>query len=129
MYSKNITLFVFASLMYFSPNFTFAKVSFTLKNDTLLKVKKEIKKKSIEFQNNETPSIIKRGEKLVIEVKDETQKKVVVRLHSSLGRLIKEYGEVEKKIIVPTDTFLPGLYLVIIKKTNAREVRKVLITE
>ncbi len=100
---------------------------FLFGNDTSVTTYKGIN--DVVIKKIETPTIVKRGQNLVIEVENIAKEKIIIRLHSSLGRLIREYGEVDKKIIVPTQKFLPGLYFIIIKKQNEREVRKVLVTD
>ncbi|TAE74354.1 MAG: T9SS C-terminal target domain-containing protein [Bacteroidetes bacterium] len=100
---------------------------FLVANDTSVTISKGIG--DVIIKKLETPTIVKRGQNLIIQVENTKNEKIIIRLHSSLGRLIREYGEVDKKIIVPTQKFLPGLYFVIIKKQNEREVRKVLVTE
>ena len=79
--------------------------------------------------NNETPTILKRGETLTVTLDATSSIKSTVRIHSSLGKLVKEFVEVEKQISMLTDRLLPGVYLVIIKQKDKREIRKFLITE
>ena len=87
------------------------------------------KNKNVQLLNNETPTILRKGEVLVVKI-DETEKlKTVVRVHSSLGKLVKEFMEVENQISMGTDRLQPGVYLIVIKQAEKREVRKFLLTE
>lgn len=86
-------------------------------------------KKPVRLLNNETPTILRKGEVLVVKI-DETDKiKTVVRVHSSLGKLVKEFMEVENQISMGTDKLQPGVYLIVIKQADKRETRKFLLTE
>ncbi|TAH28871.1 MAG: T9SS C-terminal target domain-containing protein [Cytophagales bacterium] len=123
-------MFRFTLLFIFLVSFvSITKAKNTLMNgDTsLIKITKGVN--NVLIKQLEKPVIVKRGENLIIEVENPNNQKIVIRLHTSLGRLVREYGEVEKKIIVSTQKFLPGLYLIIIKKQDQREVRKVLVTD
>lgn len=86
------------------------------------------KKSAVTLSNNETPTILRRGETLVVKI-DAAKAKTTIRIHSSLGKLVKEFAEVEKQISMFTDKLLPGVYLIIIKQDDKREVRKLLLTE
>lgn len=79
--------------------------------------------------NNETPLIVKKGDVLTIKLDNPTNEKMIVRIHSSLGRLVKEYPQVKEGFLMETTTLLAGVYLVIIKKSQSREIRKVLVTD
>lgn len=123
-------MFRFSLLFIFLMSFvsiTKAKNTLISGDTSIIKITKGVN--DVLIKQLEKPVIVKRGENLVIEVENPSNQKIVIRLHTSLGRLVREYGEVEKKIIVSTQKFLPGLYLIIIKKQDQREVRKVLVTD
>jgi len=88
-----------------------------------------LKKASVELINKETPIILRKGETLVVKIADTDKIKSTVRIHSSLGKLIKEFVEVENQITMITDKLMPGVYLIIIKQNDKREVRKFLLTD
>jgi hypothetical protein len=85
--------------------------------------------KEVKLINNETPIIIRKGDKLTIKISNDNNTSATVRVHSSLGRLVQTYVDVWEKITMTTDKLLPGVYLVIIKKAESREIRKVLVTD
>jgi hypothetical protein len=107
--------------------FTLNKVNFS--DTTVVIASNKEKTKEVKLINNDTPIIIQKGDKLTIKVSNEDNRPATVRLHSSLGRLVQQYPEVWDKITMSTDKLLPGVYLVIIKKDETREIRKVLLTE
>ncbi len=78
---------------------------------------------------NEQPIILQKGELLTVPIHNETNQPIQVRIHSSLGRLVKHFRNVTQQISMPTGHLLPGIYMVIIKKPGLREVRKVFLTE
>jgi hypothetical protein len=83
----------------------------------------------VKLINNDTPTILRKGEILTVKVQETEKHKTTVRIHSSLGKLVKEFMGVENQISMSTDRLLPGVYLVIIKQADKREVRKFLLTE
>lgn len=93
-------------------------VTVSIKNDANVKIIKE-----------EHPIIIRKGENLTINIDNPLKATLQVRIHSSLGRLVKQYLDVEDQIVMNTNNLLSGVYLVIIKKDDIREIRKVLITD
>ncbi|TAE15034.1 MAG: T9SS C-terminal target domain-containing protein [Bacteroidetes bacterium] len=78
--------------------------------------------------NNETPIILRKGENLIVKIEETNKLKTTVRIHSSLGKLVKEFMTVDNQISMVTDKLLPGIYLIIIKQGDKREVRKFLLT-
>jgi hypothetical protein len=122
-------ILLFLCGLFFICNYATQATNIDLPKDTIKYNRIEKGINNVIIKKVETPTIVKRGQNLVIEISHEPNEKVIVRLHSSLGRLIREFKEVEKKIVVQTHKFLPGLYLIIIKKNNQREVRKVLVTD
>ncbi|GAB4401770.1 MAG: hypothetical protein OHK0053_24930 [Microscillaceae bacterium] len=82
----------------------------------------------VKITNDPTPTIVRQGDVLTIDV-GPTENPVQVRIHSSLGRLVKYFSDVVKPVSMSTKALHPGVYLVIIKKETEREIRKVLVTE
>jgi hypothetical protein len=78
--------------------------------------------------NNEQPIILRKGENLIVKIEETNKLKTTVRIHSSLGKLVKEFMTVDNQISMVTDKLLPGIYLIIIKQGDKREVRKFLLT-
>lgn len=101
--------------------------AFVLATDTI--IISSSAQKTTQLINNETPTILKKGEVLVIKIEETQKTKTVVRVHSSLGKLVKEFMEVENQISMGTDKLQPGVYLIIIKQADKREVRKFLLTD
>ena len=85
--------------------------------------------KSVLLINDNNPIIIQKGEILNIKVEQAENEQVDIRIHSSLGRLVREFKNVYQQINYKTDHLLAGIYLVVIKRADVREIRKVLITD
>ena len=119
-----INFFTSFTLIFFLASQAFANTA--LPSDTTVRVPAS---PTVQLTNNETPLILRKGEPLVIKIEATQQHKTTVRVHSSLGKLVKEFMEVENQINMLTDKLLPGIYLVVIKQADKREVRKFLITE
>jgi hypothetical protein len=83
----------------------------------------------IQIINQETPIIIKKGEVLKVDIENPKNQSILVRVHSSLGRLVKQFDEVYDNISMKTDVLLPGVYIIVIKRAESREIRKFLLTE
>ncbi len=136
-------VFLFGVIYIFSPNVLaqdFVSADASAKDIVVTAEKKDLNKKVLKANTlsntpttqiiqNETPTIVKKGETLNIRLDNPKNEKIIVRVHSSLGRLVKEFPEVKEGFLMPTTTLLAGLYLVIIKRQNIREIRKVLVTE
>jgi hypothetical protein len=125
-------LFVALSLVLFINTQTIQaeNIDGTLKSDTT--IVSELAKtdhKEVKLINNETPIIIRKGDKLTIKISNDNNVSATVRVHSSLGRLVQTYIDVWEKITMSTDKLLPGVYLVVIKKAESREIRKILVTD
>ncbi len=118
--------FIFAFLFVVSLSIGQAR-AFVLATDTI--IISSSAQKTTQLINNETPTILKKGEVLVIKIEETQKTKTVVRVHSSLGKLVKEFMEVENQISMGTDKLQPGVYLIIIKQADKREVRKFLLTD
>ena len=99
-----------------------------LATDTV-QISSKLKNNDIKLINTETPIIIQKGEILKLKIDNSETIPTSVRIHSSLGRLVKEFMQVDKQINVTTDKLLPGVYLIIIKQDKVREVKKFLLTE
>lgn len=79
---------------------------------------------------NDNPIIIEQGKNLELDIKMEDEEVAIVRLHSSLGRLVRTFRDIkDKKFNLNTTKLLPGVYTLIIKQSNTREIMKLLITE
>lgn len=96
-------------------------------SDTIV-VTFESNQEKIKILKETNPTIIRQGEVLTVEL-GEIQTPVDVRLHSSLGRVVKQFRGVLKPVYIETNKLQPGVYLIVIKRPEAREIRKVLITE
>jgi hypothetical protein len=97
-------------------------------HDTLVNIQLSTKT-GVQLINNEVPIILPKGERLQVKISNSESIPTVVRIHSSLGRLVKEFTEVNGQISMPTDKLLPGIYLIIIKQDALREVRKLVLTD
>ena len=106
---------------------TFQVKALALTTDTV--TVSPIKKTQVQLLNNEIPIILRKGETLVVKVAETEKIKTTVRVHSSLGKLVKEFIEVENQISMITDKLPTGVYLIIIKQADKREIRKFLLTE
>ncbi|MCS6821928.1 MAG: T9SS type A sorting domain-containing protein [Microscillaceae bacterium] len=84
--------------------------------------------KEIKIIKTDNPIIVRRGEPLVINMSDQ-ENFYQVRIHTTLGRLMKRYTDVRAKITIHTDLWETGIYTVVISNATKREIRKVLITE
>jgi hypothetical protein len=128
---KSILFVAFSIILLLNTQIIKAKNShLSPQNDTTI-VSELVKNdhKEVKLINNETPIIIRKGEKLTIKISNDNNTSATVRVHSSLGRLVQTYMDVWEKITMTTDKLLPGVYLVIIKKAESREIRKVLVTD
>ncbi len=86
------------------------------------------KSNEVALINQEKPIIVRKGDVLTINV-GEVQNPIQVRVHSSLGRLLKHFKNVVQPVSMPTDNLQPGIYIVVIKRLESREIKKVLLTE
>ncbi len=109
----------------------FAKIDFADKNANkkVLKTNTLNTTNKTEIKNDETPLIVRKGEVLNIKLDNPKNEKIIVRVHSSLGRLVKEYTQIKEGVLIQTNVLLAGLYLVIVKRENAREIKKLLVTD
>lgn len=87
------------------------------------------KKLSVKFVNDDTPIILRKGQYLNMKIDNSDITPTTVRVHSTLGRLVKEFLQVEGQINMATDKLLPGVYLIIIKQDDLRKVRKFVLTD
>ncbi|NJO00520.1 MAG: T9SS type A sorting domain-containing protein [Bacteroidia bacterium] len=78
---------------------------------------------------DETPIRLRRGDVLSVSVGEQHQGPTQVRIHSSLGRLVKRFDYPEQAVSMDTDILQPGVYIVVIKSPEIREIRKVLLTD
>jgi hypothetical protein len=84
--------------------------------------------KNVQLINDSETILVRKGEILKIDL-GETGELTQVRVHSSLGRLIKLFRDVNESVSMPTKDLQPGIYMVIIKRLESREIKRVLITE
>ena len=84
---------------------------------------------NVQIVRNDKPIIIRKGEKLTLKIENPSNAALQVRVHSSLGRLVKQFLDVFDEVVMSTDKLLPGVYMIIIKKDDTREIRKVMITD
>lgn len=117
-----------------SSGFSFARYISALPEDTssrnksILKVVETRKNQSDWTNQNDIPIILTKGENLVLELDFVKEPILAVRIHSSLGRLVKSYQNVIEKIVMPTEKLEEGIYLIVIKREKNSEIRKFLIT-
>lgn len=105
---------------------SYAKNVAFLSDTTILRFEKE--SNEIALINDSKPIIVRKGDVLTIDV-GEVQNPIQVRVHSSLGRLLKHFKDVVQPVSMTTDHLQPGIYIVVIKRLESREIRKVLLTE
>ncbi|MDX2302607.1 MAG: T9SS type A sorting domain-containing protein [Microscillaceae bacterium] len=82
---------------------------------------------AVKIIRNEEEIILKRGELLEVSLGDHKELSQV-RIHSSLGRLVKQFWNVSQKVFLDTEILLPGVYLIVIKREESREIRKFIVT-
>ncbi len=99
----------------------------SLLSDTTI-VRFEATSGEVALINDNKPIVVRRGDVLVIDI-GKVQNPIQVRVHSSLGRLLKHFKDVVQPVSMPTDNLEPGIYIVVIKKLESREIKKVLVTE
>lgn len=83
---------------------------------------------AVKIIRNEEEIILRRGARLEVDLGDQTALSQV-RIHSSLGRLVKHFKNVSSKVYLDTKKLLPGVYLIIIKREESREIRKFILTD
>ncbi len=88
-----------------------------------------ISQNEVRIVKREEATLLKRGEILNIQVENPEMIPTQVRIHSSLGRCVKRFPVVTSEVSMSTDILLPGVYLVIIRQGNVREIWRFLITE
>ena len=71
--------------------------------------------------------ILQQGKNLEIDLNEENDA-YQVRIHTSLGRLIKRFQNVKEKVIVKTNDWKVGIYIVVIKSGEFREIKRVVLT-
>jgi hypothetical protein len=128
-YSFFICFGIFTYTNIFAQDFAKVDIADKNPNKTGLKAKPLSTNTHIEIKNDEAPLIARKGETLNVKLDNPKNEKLMVRLHSSLGRLVKEYTQVKGGILIETTTLLAGVYFVIVKRQNVREIKKLLITD
>lgn len=88
-----------------------------------------ISQNDVRIIKNEEALLLKKGEILNIQVDNPNLVPTQVRIHSSLGRCVKRFPMVTNEVSMSTDILLPGVYLIIIRQGNVREIRRFLITD
>ena len=101
--------------------------NFVASNDTTKNIKITANN-SVKIIRNEGEIILRKGAILEVDLGDDAELSQV-RIHSSLGRLVKHFPNVSKKVSMNTQKLLPGVYLIIIKKKESREIRKFILTD
>jgi hypothetical protein len=122
---------LFAALLLLTSLSTQAKENLLRNNiDTTITVNiSKEKNPQVQFVNDDTPIILRKGQYLNIKIDNSEITPTTVRVHSTLGRLVKEFIQVEGQINMATDKLLPGVYLIIIKQDDLRKVRKFVLTD
>ncbi len=83
---------------------------------------------NVKLTNEAETILVRKGDVLKIDL-GESDELIQVRIHSSLGRLIKHFKDVTDNVSMQTDDLQPGIYMVIIKRLEEREIKRVLITD
>lgn len=130
---NHLKSFCFLILLFFfisTPKLTFADPVLddpALGADTsrLVNAKKE---ETVKIIKNDKPIIIRRGKILEISL-GEIIEPIQVRIHSSLGRLVKNFRDVTQDLNYNTQELLPGVYIIVIKRQAEREIRKFILTD
>lgn len=80
-----------------------------------------------QFQKSEQ-IILQKGKDLEFNL-DQKYEHYQVRVHTSLGRLVKRLPDVNTKVSISTKDWKEGNYIVVIKSGNFHDIKRLLLTK
>lgn len=80
------------------------------------------------YLQEEEQIILQKGKDLDINL-DQKFEHYQVRVHTSLGRLVKRFADVNTKVSISTKDWKEGIYIVVIKSGDYRNIKRVLLTK
>lgn len=83
----------------------------------------------VKIIRDENPIRIKRGESLTIKIENENHELIQVRVHSSLGRLVRNFQHVSSDVTLTTQNLQPGIYMIVIKRPGIRKIQKLFLMQ